>query len=76
MNNQELSVWVAISKNNTLLLFSEEPKRSSDDVNFEWVGNLYLNSMIYEQIERMIKQSDMKHTSDPEQLIFTIKSTK
>lgn len=76
MNSQELSVWVAISKNNTLLLFSEEPKRSSDDVNFEWVGNLYLNSMIYEQIERMIKQSDMKHTSDSEQLIFTIKSTK
>lgn len=76
MNSQELSIWVAISKNNTLLLFSEEPKRSSDDVNFEWVGNLYLNSMIYEQIERMIKQSDLNHNSDPEQLIFTIKSTK
>lgn len=76
MNSQELSVWVAIAKNNTLLLFSEEPKRSSDDANFEWVGNLYLNSMIYEQIERMIKQSEMKHTSDSEQLIFTIKSTK
>ena len=75
MNKQKLSVWVAIAKNNTILLFSEEPKRSSDDTNFKWVGNLYLNSMIYEQIERLVKQSEMKHTSGPEQLIFTIKST-
>lgn len=71
--NKELSVWVTISKNNEILLFSSEPHKSSTDTNFEWIGNLYLNCIMYEQIERMIKQSDMTHQSEPEQLIFTIK---
>ena len=72
----ELSVWVALSKENKVILFTDEPHKSSEEEtnNFEWIGNLYINSIMYNQIERMIKQSDMTHQSEPEQLIFTIKS--
>ena len=72
MKETELSIWVAISKNNQILLFGDEPHRNSEGEDFEWAGNLYVNCSIYERIERLIKQSSLTHQSDPEQLILTV----
>lgn len=65
----DLSVWVCLSKANNVLVFSEEPELISG----EWCGNLYVNSSMYNQIERMVKQSGMTHKSEPEQIVFNVK---
>lgn len=64
----DLSVWVCLSKTGTTLVFSDEPKME----NGEWSGNLYVNSSMYGQIERLIKQSSMTHQSQPEQITFKV----
>ena len=64
----DLSVWVCLSKTGTTLVFSDEPTMQ----NGEWTGNLYVNSSMYGQIERLIKQSSMTHQSAPEQITFKV----
>lgn len=66
---KELTVWVCLSKSGKTLIFSDEPKLEQD----EWIGNLYVNNSIYKQINDLIKQSQMTHTSSPEQIVFMVK---
>lgn len=72
MKENTLVLYIVISKQNKLLLFADEPERS-DDIVCGWKGNLYINSIIYNQLSKMIKQSDMNYNSEPEQIAFTIK---
>lgn len=68
---KELTVWVCLSKSGKTLVFSEEPVRNKN--NGEWTGPLYVNYSMYEQINRLISQSQMTPKSDPEQIVFTVK---
>lgn len=67
-----LSVWVCLSKTGNVLVFDNEP----DMKNGEWFGNPYINSSMYAQIEKMIKQSNMTPKSLPEQIVFTVMEDK
>lgn len=72
MKENTLVLYIVISKQNKLLLFSDSPQRDSDNVS-GWKGTLYINSIIYNQLSKMIKQSDMNYNSEPEEITFTIK---
>lgn len=67
---EQLTIWIALSRNNVLLLFDEEPKFNPE--NDTWEGQLYLNSVIYKMLEPAIKKSNMTHVSQPEQLTFSL----
>lgn len=72
MAENTLTVWAVVSKSNKLILFSEEPKRD-DSIYCGWLGPIYINSIMYKQLEPVIKQSEMNYDSEPEQLVFSIK---
>ena len=64
-----IEIWVAISKNNTIQLFSKLPIRG----NACWIGENYINSIIYDSIKDMIKNSTLSWNSEPEFLELSYK---
>lgn len=59
-------IWVAMQKNGTLVLFSEEPKRNESG---NWYGNLYINSLFYEKLNKELKLSDMNNSWEAQPII-------
>lgn len=68
--NKPIQIWVAIAKNGTIQLFSKIPKRGKTC----WIGEVYINSMIYQSIEKMIRNSSLSWASEPEFLELSYKS--
>ena len=49
--NKNIGIWFAVNKDNKLFLFTSEPKRVGDG----WFGDFFLNSLIHDNIETMLK---------------------
>lgn len=64
----ELTVWVCMSKKRKTLVFAEKPTK----INGEWTGALYVNSSMYDQMQRMVGMSSMTPDSEPEQIVFSV----
>lgn len=60
--NKPIKVWIAITKDGKLQMFSNVPKRGKES----WIGNFYVNSLIYENIKDMINNSSLSWASEPE----------
>lgn len=65
----EISIWIAIQPDNKPYMFVDEPIKE----NGKWVGNYYVNSILYTQIVALVKQTDMTVDSDPQPITFTLK---
>lgn len=64
----KLGVWFAKHKNGTLLLFTSEPKREGDG----WVGNFYVNSVIHENLQNMLKGSSFSNNDEAQYIEFQL----
>lgn len=60
--NMTIGVWLAIAKDGELQLFTEEPVRGKHS----WIGNPYINSVVFKTVQQMIANSSMSWHSDPE----------
>jgi len=65
-----LSIWLTVNKNGSVLLHTSEPRKNEDTGKWE-SDNLYCNSVLYEQMKELVKNSGMGWNSEPEQ--FEIK---
>ena len=59
-----IKIWIAIAKNGTIQLFSKYPTRGKQS----WIGEHYINSIVYSNIVSMVKNSSLCWNSDPEYL--------
>lgn len=62
--NTPIKIWIGISKNNKIQIFSKIPKRGKEC----WLGDFYVNSIIYNSIKDMIKNSTLSWRDEPEYL--------
>ena len=60
--NKSIPVWIAIAKNESIQIFTKEPKRGKES----WLGEYYINSIIHESIKDMVKNSSLTWASEPE----------
>lgn len=65
---QNITIWVAIAKDGLLMLFTDKPTRT----NTSWKGNYYVNSVLYDNVRKLIGGSNMGFENDPEPITFTI----
>lgn len=68
MGNKNIGVWFAKNKDGKLFLFTSEPKLNKD----KWVGNFYVNSLIYENIQSMLNGSNYSFEDGPQYLEFKL----
>ena len=61
-NKIPIQIWIAIAKNNKIQMFTKCPKRGKTS----WIGEYYINSMVYNSIKDMIKNSSMNWNCEPE----------
>lgn len=66
--NNNIGVWFAKAKDGTLLTFTSEPKRKNDS----WTGNFYVNSIIYENLKNMLKDSPYSWKDDAQYIEFKL----
>lgn len=60
--NKSIPVWIAIAKDESVQLFTKEPKRGKTS----WIGEYYINSIIYDSIVEMVENSSLTWASEPE----------
>lgn len=59
------TIWFAINKNGFIGLYAEEPKRNNETG--KWESKYpFVNSLIYDQITKMIEKSNLSWESEPE----------
>ena len=64
LTKEQIKIWVAIAKDNTIQMFTKIPKRGKNS----WIGECYINSAIYKSITNIIKNSTLSWSSEPEYL--------
>ena len=60
-------IYIAVSKAGMPLMFIDEERKRTDT---SWIGNYYVNSVIYEQVCSLVKQVNMSFENDPELIEF------
>lgn len=68
MENKNIGIWFAVNKDNKLFLFTSEPKRVGNG----WFGDFFLNSLIHDNIETMLKGSKYSFEDEPQYLEFKL----
>ncbi len=68
MMKNKIGVWFTKSKDGTLLLFVDEPKKD----NGKWVGNYYVNSLIYNNLANMLKKSSYSFNDEAQYIEFQL----
>lgn len=64
----KIGVWFAKHKNGLLMTFIDEPKREGDG----WTGNFYVNSVIHENLENILKGSSYSWKDEPQYIEFQL----
>lgn len=59
-----IKIWIAIAKNNDIQIFKNYPTKGKTS----WIGEFYINSIVYENIKELIKNSSLDWNSEPEYL--------
>lgn len=67
---QNITIWVAIAKDGMVMMFTSKPEKTSNS----WKGNHYVNSILYENIKKLIGGSNMSFETEPEPITFTIEN--
>ena len=62
------TAWIVKNKSGKLMIFIKEPTRDID--NGIWKGDIYLNSVLYNQMSQMLQQSEFSWDNDPEPIEF------
>ena len=62
MNKELNKFWIAVSKTGVVLTFINEPTKEGD----KWVGDIYVNSIHYNQINDVVKKSSMTFDTPPQ----------
>lgn len=65
---EKIGIWFAKSKNGQVLMFTSEPKKTD----LGWTGNFYVNSIIYENLNNMLKNTQFSYNDDPQYIEFQL----
>ena len=66
-----VKVWVAVNKNQSIVMFSEEPKRNKNLG--KWESNKpFVNSVLYKDLSNMIEKTPMNWESNPQPFQLSI----
>lgn len=68
---KNLTIWVAVNKNSFVNLFINEPQRNNDTC--KWVGDFFINSLLYNQFKDMVEKSNMNWLNEPEPFTINLK---
>lgn len=67
-----MRIFLGVNKNGNISLHIVEPKRNND--NGTWISNRpYVNSVVYNNLSKMIKHSKMTWEHEPEVLEIDLK---
>lgn len=67
---QNITIWVAIAKDGMVMMFTDKPTKTTNS----WTGKYYVNSVLYENIKKLIGGSNMTFDNEPEPITFTIEN--
>lgn len=68
MIKDQISIWFAKSKDGQLLMFTSEPRKTVTS----WVGNFYVNSVIYENLKNMLNGTSFSFDDEPQFIQFKL----
>lgn len=70
-STKSLIIYITVNKDGTINLSLDEPKKEKS----KWVIKKYfVNKILYDNIEKIVRKSEMTFDSDPEVIEINIKS--